>query len=70
MKFSGKICFKIILKVTKKQGLTLSLEDTFFENQRSWVGGWVGGQVDPPSRFRFNTYDFRLCLGQLHYSHF
>ena len=31
MKFSGKICLKIILKVTKKQGFTLSLEDIFFE---------------------------------------
>ena len=31
MKFSGKMCFKIILKVTKNQGFTLSLEDTFFE---------------------------------------
>ena len=30
MKFSGKICFKIILKVTKKQGFTLSLEFNFF----------------------------------------
>ena len=28
MKFSGKMCFKIILKVTKNQGSTLSLEDT------------------------------------------
>ena len=31
MKFSGKMCFKIILKVTKNQGFTFSLEDTFFE---------------------------------------
>ena len=31
MKFSGKMCFKIILKVTKKQGSTLSIEDTFFK---------------------------------------
>ena len=47
MKFSGKICFKIILKVTKKQGFTLSLEDTFFEKPQG------GGQIDtPPSRFR------------------
>ena len=30
MKFSGKICFKVILKVTKKQGFTLSLEFNFF----------------------------------------
>ena len=31
MKFSGKMYFKIILKVTKNQGFTLSLEDIFFE---------------------------------------
>ena len=34
MKFSGKMCFKIILKVTKNQGFTLSLEDTFFEKTK------------------------------------
>ena len=42
----------IILKVTKKQGFTLYLEDTFFEKPQ-------GGQIDPPpptppSRFRVN----------------
>ena len=31
MNFSGKMCFKIMLKVTRNQGFTLSLEDTFFE---------------------------------------
>ena len=31
MKFSGKMCFKIILKVTKNQGSNLSIEDTFFK---------------------------------------
>ena len=31
MKLSGKMCLKIILKVTKNQGFTLSVEDTFFE---------------------------------------
>ena len=30
MKFSGKMCLMIILKITKNQGLTLSLEDIFF----------------------------------------
>ena len=30
MKFSGKIYFKIILKITKNQGFTLSLEFNFF----------------------------------------
>ena len=31
MKFSGKMCFKSILTVTKNQDFTLSLEDTTFE---------------------------------------
>ena len=31
MKFSGKMCLLILLKVTKNQGFTLSSEDTFFE---------------------------------------
>ena len=48
MKFSGKMYRMIILKVTKKQGSTLSLEDTFFEKPQE-----VGGQIEPPSsRFR------------------
>ena len=56
MKFSGKMCFKIILKVTKKQGSTLSLEDTFFKKPQEV------GQFDPtpptpsPGRFRL-IYD-------------
>ena len=41
------MCFKIILKVTKSQPFTLSLEDTFFEKPH-----W--GQIDPCSRFRVN----------------
>ena len=40
MKFSGKMCFEIILKVAKNQGFNLSLEDTFFEKQQ-------GCQIDP-----------------------
>ena len=31
MKFSEKMWLMIILKVTKKQGLTLSIEDTLLE---------------------------------------
>ena len=31
MKFSGKMWLMIILRVTKNQGFTLSLKDTFFE---------------------------------------
>ena len=38
MKVSGKMCFKIMLKVTKNQGLTLSLEDTFFEKPHRGSG--------------------------------
>ena len=53
MKFSGKKCLKVILKVTKNQGLTLSIEDTFFEKPRG-DGGRGGEQIDPtpPSHFR------------------
>ena len=38
MKFSGKMCLMIILKVTKNQGFTLSLEDTFFEKPQGLRG--------------------------------
>ena len=31
MKFSGKMCFEITLKVTKNQDFILPLEHTFFE---------------------------------------
>ena len=50
MKFSRKMCFKILLKVTKNQGFNLSLEDTFFEKPR-WGRG---DQIDPRSRCRVN----------------
>ena len=54
MKFSGRMCPKIILKVTKSQGFTLSSEDTFSEKPQ-------GGRVTltpplPPSRFRVKRY--------------
>ena len=42
MKFSVRMCFKVILKVTKNHGFTLSLKDTFFEKPQ-------GGQIDPPA---------------------
>ena len=53
MKFSGKMCLKIIFKVTKNQGFTLSIEVTFFEKPQ---GGGGGGQIEPPApnRFRVN----------------
>ena len=43
MKFLGKMCFKIILKVTKSQDFTLPLEDTFFEKPKGEC------QTDPPT---------------------
>ena len=48
MKFSEKMCLKIILKVTKIQGFTLSLEDTLFNKPQ-------GGQIDLPSGFRVKS---------------
>ena len=52
----------IILKDTKNQGFTLSLEDTFFEKTLWQVGGRRGGggscQIDPlsPSRLRAKSF--------------
>ena len=45
MKFSGKMCLMIIIKVTKNHGFTLSLEDTFLEKPQG------AGQIDPPQPF-------------------
>ena len=59
MKFSEKMRLKIILKVTKNQGFTLSLEDTFFEKPQ---GG--GGQSDPPAvsgLIRFEPMPLSCC---------
>ena len=50
MKFSGKICLKIMLKVTKNRGFTLSLEDTLFEKPR---GG--GGAIYRPGILGVNS---------------
>ena len=46
MKFSGKKHLKIILKVTKKQGLTFFLEDTFFEKPQG--GDQIYSTPAPP----------------------
>ena len=37
MKFSGKMCLMIILKVTENQDFTLSLEDKFFEKPQGSI---------------------------------
>ena len=50
MKFSRTIWLRVILKVTKKQGFTLSLEDTFLEKPQG------GDQIEPPpSHLSVNT---------------
>ena len=41
--------FMIILKVTKKQGFTLSLENTLLEKPQDGGGG---GQIDPSQLFK------------------
>ena len=46
MKFSGKMCLMIILKVTKNQGFNLCLENTVFKKPQAGGGG-MGGQIDP-----------------------
>ena len=45
MKFSGKMCLMITLKVTKNQGFTLFLKDTVFEKPQRGV------QLPPPPPF-------------------
>ena len=45
MTFSKKIYPMIILKVTKKQGFTLSFEDTFLEKPQE---GGAGGHIEFP----------------------
>ena len=62
MESSGKMCFKIVLKVTKNQGLTLSLEDAIFEKAQ---GGGV--KLTTGSRFRekklqSSSFQFRLLF--------
>ena len=61
MQFSGKMCLIIILKATKNQGFTLSLEDTFFEKPQRGEGG---SNYPPPllSRFRVNQYKAVACM--------
>ena len=48
MKFSRTIWLSIILKVTKNQGFTLSLEETFLEKLQG------GDQIEPPTHLRVN----------------
>ena len=53
MNFSEEVWFMMILKVTKKQGFTLSLSrKDSLEKEQGWGGG---GQMDPPSLFRVKS---------------
>ena len=49
MKFSGRMCPKIILKVTKSQGFTLSSEDTFFEKPQGGRVTLTPPPLSPPA---------------------
>ena len=59
MKFSRKMCFKIVLKVTENQGSTLSIEDIFFKKPHK-----EGGQFDTPRQIRVNKTYF-ICIYNL-----
>ena len=60
MRFSGKIWLMIILKVTKKQDFTLSLEDIFFEKPQ---GGTP--PPHPPAVAGLNTVVYETSLSVL-----
>ena len=60
MRFSGKMRLTIILIVTKNQGLTLTLEDAFFE--KSQGEGWGG--VDKPTLLKISLVFVRFELKQ------
>ena len=61
----------IISKVTKNQGFTLYLEDTFFEKPHGGVGGgWGGDQIDSPAvlglrKVNVTPYGFdKMCMNK------
>ena len=54
MKFSGKMCLKIIIKVTKNQDFALSLEDRYFGKPQGVGGGGGGVKLTSPSHFKIN----------------
>ena len=55
MKFSGKMHFKITLKVTKNQDSTLSVEGTFLKKPQEVGGGGV--KLTPTRHIRVKLYD-------------
>ena len=75
MKFSGKMCLKIVLKVTKNQGFTLSVEDKFFEKTTGGVKltlppAVLGLSFSQARILNYNVLDNTLImLGVNHCSH-
>ena len=64
MKFSGKMYLTIILKFTKNQGFSLSLEDTLFKKVQG-----EGGQIDVANKsfFLFELLEYlALVVGSPH----
>ena len=58
MTFLGKMCLMIMLKGTKKQGFTLSVEDTFFEKPQEKVKLTPTPSLSLSSRFRVKFQKF------------
>ena len=66
MKCSGTMCFKMILKVTKNQGSTLSIEDAFFKKQQG--GGF--NLTPPPIPDRLGLIHVNCCVVVVAYPRF
>ena len=61
MKFSEYMLLMIILKVTKKQGFNLSLENTLLEKPQEWVK--LNPLPSPPLVFlRLNYILIKTCV--------
>ena len=62
MKFSGKMCLKIILKATKNQGFTLSLEDTFLEKPQE-ESNWEIVRNSDKEKYVYSGYGITFDSG-------
>ena len=62
MKFSGKMCLMIILKVTKNQGFSFSLGSTFLEN--CW--GMCQTHLFGTFRVKRQTEKYKYCNSWFH----
>ena len=60
MKFSAKMRLMIILKVTKNQSFTLSLEDTFFEKSQGGPAAVLG--LNTTTDYILSTKRFDVLL--------